>query len=75
MMDKRYQHRVSKLSAWSELVGYVGNIILSSLYVHASLQREQALELDLRTRKKVPPPPFWPVATCHEPHYSSQTPP
>ena len=53
MLDKRYQHRISKLSAWSEMLGYLGNIILSSLFVHASLQREQALQLDLLRRKKV----------------------
>ncbi|KAK9827541.1 hypothetical protein WJX74_009437 [Apatococcus lobatus] len=52
MLDKRYQHRVSKLSAWSEMLGYMGNIILSSLFIRASMAREQALQLDLDTRKK-----------------------
>lgn len=53
MLDKRYQHRVSKLSAWSEMLGYMGNIILSSLFIRAAMAREQALQLDLDTRKKV----------------------
>ena len=53
MLNKRYQHRVTKLSAWSEMTGYMGNIILSSLFIRASLAREKALQVDLDTRKKV----------------------
>ncbi|KAK9868102.1 hypothetical protein WJX84_004510 [Apatococcus fuscideae] len=52
MLNKRYQHRVTKLSAWSEMTGYMGNIILSSLFIRASLAREKALQVDLDTRKK-----------------------
>ena len=41
------------ISAWAELIGYLGNVTLNSLRIAASLERELLLTEELVRRKKV----------------------
>ena len=41
------------ISAWAELIGYLGNVTLNSLRIAASLERELLLTQELVRRKKV----------------------
>lgn len=43
----------SLISAWAELVGYVGSITLCALRIAAAMERERALTEELHRRKKV----------------------
>lgn len=52
-MDKKYAKRFSTISAWAELVGYVGNVTLNGLRIAAALERELMLTQELVRRKKV----------------------
>jgi hypothetical protein len=47
-----HARRFSLVSAWAELVGYVGSIWLNALRIQAALERERALTAELRRRKK-----------------------
>ena len=53
LLDKKYAKRFSTISAWAELVGYVGNVTLNSLRIAAALERELMLTKELVRRKKV----------------------
>lgn len=53
LLDKKYAKRFSMISAWAELVGYVGNVTLNSLRIAASVDRELMLTKELVRRKKV----------------------
>ena len=53
LLDKKYAKRFSVISAWAELVGYVGNVTLNSLRIAASVDRELMLTKELVRRKKV----------------------
>ena len=54
LLDKKYATRFSTISAWAELIGYVGNVTLNSLRIAAALERELMLTKELVRRKKVP---------------------
>lgn len=56
VIPQQYARRFSLVSAWAELVGYVGSITLSALRIAAALERERALTEELRRRKKARPP-------------------
>lgn len=56
LLDKKYAKRFSTISAWAELVGYVGNVTLNSLRIAAALERELMLTEELVRRKKVHSP-------------------
>ncbi|DBA94242.1 TPA: hypothetical protein ACH3X1_001864 [Trebouxia sp. C0004] len=53
LLDKKYAKRFSTISAWAELVGYVGNVTLNGLRIAAALERELMLTQELVRRKKV----------------------
>ena len=53
LLDKKYAKRFSTISAWAELIGYVGNVTLNSLRIAAALERELMLTKELVRRKKV----------------------
>lgn len=53
LLDKKYAKRFSMISAWAELIGYVGNVTLNSLRIAASVDRELMLTKELVRRKKV----------------------
>ncbi len=53
MIPQRHARLFSLLSAWAELVGYVGSITLCALRIAAALERERALTEELHRRKKV----------------------
>lgn len=53
LLDKKYAKRFSTISAWAELIGYVGNVTLNSLRIAAALERELMLTEELVRRKKV----------------------
>lgn len=48
LIAKRFSPRVTKVSAWAELVGYSGSIALSIIQVTHCLQAEASLEARLR---------------------------
>ncbi|KAL0030088.1 hypothetical protein WJX79_006130 [Trebouxia sp. C0005] len=52
LLDKKYAKRFSTISAWAELVGYVGNVTLNGLRIAAALERELMLTQELVRRKK-----------------------
>ncbi len=54
MIPQQYARRFSLISAWAELVGYMGSITLCALRIAAALEREHALTEELHRRKKVP---------------------
>jgi hypothetical protein len=53
LLDKKYAKRFSTISAWAELIGYVGNVTLNGLRIAAALERELMLTQELVRRKKV----------------------
>jgi hypothetical protein len=53
LLDKRYARRFARISAWAELVGYMGNVTLNCMRIATNLERELALSQDLDKRKKV----------------------
>ena len=53
LLDKKYAKRFSTISAWAELIGYVGNVTLNGLRIAAALERELMLTTELVRRKKV----------------------
>ncbi len=53
MIPQQYARSFNLVSAWAELVGYVGNIWLNALRIAAALERERALSMELLRRKKV----------------------
>ena len=53
LLHKRHSEQLQQISAWAEVVGYVGSSTLSWLRIRASLEREAALKEDLQRRKKV----------------------
>ena len=53
LVDKKYAKRFSTISAWGELIGYVGNVTLNGLRIAAALERELMLTQELVRRKKV----------------------
>ncbi|KAK9804366.1 hypothetical protein WJX72_009381 [[Myrmecia] bisecta] len=53
LIDKRFAKRFSRISAWGEMVGYVGNITLNCLRIAAALEREVMLTEELHRRKKM----------------------
>lgn len=53
LLDKKHARRFSMISAWAELIGYLGNVTLNSLRIAASLERELLLTEELVRRKKV----------------------
>lgn len=53
VIPQQYARRFSLISAWAELVGYVGSITLCALRIAAALEREHALTEELHRRKKV----------------------
>ncbi|CAL8466039.1 g5575 [Coccomyxa elongata] len=52
VIPQQYARRFSLISAWAELVGYVGSITLCALRIAAALEREHALTEELHRRKK-----------------------
>eukprot|EP00884_Botryococcus_braunii_P002385 jgi/Botrbrau1/12147/Bobra.0186s0059.2 len=52
LLDKRYARRFARISAWAELVGYMGSITLNCMRIATNLERETALTQDLANRKK-----------------------
>ena len=56
LLHKRHSEQLQQVSAWAEVVGYVGSSTLSWLRIRASLEREAALKEDLQRRKKVGSP-------------------
>ena len=53
LIDKRYAKRFSTISAWGELVGYVGNVTLNCLCISVALERETLLTQELLRRRQV----------------------
>ena len=53
LIDKRYAKRFSTISAWGELVGYVGNVTLNCLRISVALERETLLTQELLRRRQV----------------------
>ena len=53
LVDKKYAKRFSTISAWGELIGYLGNVTLNGLRIAAALERELMLTQELVRRKKV----------------------
>ena len=53
MIPQQYARRFNLVSAWAEMVGYVGSIWLNALRIAAALERERALSEELLRRKKV----------------------
>ena len=53
VIPQQYARSFNLVSAWAELVGYVGSIWLNALRIAAALEREQALSKELLRRKKV----------------------
>lgn len=53
VIPPRHARLFSLISAWAELVGYVGSITLCALRIAAALERERALTEELLRRKKV----------------------
>ena len=53
VIPQQYARRFSLISAWAELVGYVGSITLCALRIATALEREAALTEELHRRKKV----------------------
>ncbi len=53
LLDKKYAKRFSTISAWAELIGYVGNVTLNGLRIAAAVERELMLTQELVRRKKV----------------------
>lgn len=56
VVPQQYARRFNLVSAWAEMVGYVGSIWLNALRISAALERERALSEELLRRKKVPLP-------------------
>ena len=56
MIPQQYARRFNLISAWGELVSYVGSIWLNALRIAAALERERALSDELLRRKKVHTP-------------------
>ena len=54
VIPQQYARRFNLVSAWAEMVGYVGSIWLNALRIAAALERERALSEELLRRKKVP---------------------
>lgn len=52
-IPKDHESRVSRVSAWSEVVGYAANIALSLNEYQALLQQEQALARKIHSCKRV----------------------
>ena len=52
MIAPDYARRFGLVSAWAELVGYVGSVWLNVLRISAALERERALSQELTRRKK-----------------------
>ncbi len=55
VIPQQYARRFNLVSAWAEMVGYVGSIWLNALRIAAALERERALSEELLRRKKVQP--------------------
>ena len=53
LLDKKYARRVNTISAWAELIGYLGIVTLNALRIAAALERELMLTHELVRRKKV----------------------
>ncbi|CAL5228416.1 g11547 [Coccomyxa viridis] len=53
VIPQQYARRFNLVSAWAEMVGYVGSIWLNALRIAAALERERALSEELLRRKKV----------------------
>ena len=53
VIPQQYARRFNLVSAWAELVSYVGSIWLNALRIAAALERERALSDELLRRKKV----------------------
>ena len=53
VIPQQYARSFNLVSAWAELVGYVGSIWLNALRIAAALERERALSEELLRRKKV----------------------
>ena len=56
VIPQQYARRFNLISAWGELVSYVGSIWLNTLRIAAALERECALSDELLRRKKVQSP-------------------
>ena len=56
VIPQQYARRFNLVSAWAEMVGYVGSIWLNALRIAAALERERALSEELLRRKKVQRP-------------------
>ncbi|CAK0785942.1 hypothetical protein CVIRNUC_009155 [Coccomyxa viridis] len=52
VIPQQYARRFNLISAWGELVSYVGSIWLNALRIAAALERERALSDELLRRKK-----------------------
>ena len=61
VIPQQYARRFNLISAWGELVSYVGSIWLNTLRIAAALERERALSDELLRRKKVHSPCNWRV--------------
>jgi predicted tellurium resistance membrane protein TerC len=48
LIDKKHCHRLTKISAWTECIGYFGSVSLSLLAISASVPREAELLKELR---------------------------
>ncbi len=53
VIPQQYARRFNLISAWAEMVGYVGSIWLNVLRIAAAVERERALSEELLRRKKV----------------------
>ena len=53
LLDKRHARRFQVISAYAEMLGYVGSVALTCLALSTLKEREAVLEATLLRRKKV----------------------